>query len=356
MSQDTYRAGLVGCGWAGRAYAKTFRDHARTEFVAATELDSSTRRAFADEFPSVEMYDEHERMLEFEDLDVVAICTWPSTHARITVDTAEASVDGIVCEKPMCRSLGEADDMLDAADRNDAKLVVGTQRRHTAAHEKARELIADGEIGEPRSVITSTNSGMFNWGTHMIDLSRYLLGDPELKWVIGQIERKTERYERGIPIEDLSSGQICFADGARLTFECDMPEPQFSERGQPIEVLGSEGTLSLALGSEVTVLNEDGRATYAPDNERPEHAALLDELFDWLEGERDDHRCSGQQARATMEIIMSIYESARKNEVTVAPLETRANPLHVMLENGELPPEHPGKYDIRIPYASLDDA
>jgi len=356
MTEDTYRVGIIGCGWAGRGYGEAVDNHDQMNLVAATEPNPPTLDRFVNEFGPVEAYEGHEQMLETEELDIVSICTWPNTHASITVAAAEAGVDGIVCEKPMCTNLGEADDMLDAAERNDTRLVVGTQRRYTPVHQKARQLIADGEIGEPMSVTACTNGGLFNWGTHIIDLSRYLLGDPDLEWVIGQLERRTERYERGEPIEDLCAGQICFEEGTRLSFECDTPSPDLTKRGHPIEIHGSEGTLSLELGSAVHVLNATGTETYAPETDRKDRTTLLDDLVVWMADEQHDHRCSGQHARATMEIMMSMYESARKNEVVTAPLETRANPLKVMLDDGELEPEYPGKYDTRIPYSSLDDS
>jgi hypothetical protein len=44
---------------------------------------------------------------------------------------------------------------------------------------------------------------------------------------------------------------------------------------------------------------------------------------------------------------MAIYESARRHEVVRFPLQTRLNPLEVMLDTGRLPIERPGRYDIR---------
>jgi hypothetical protein len=48
-----------------------------------------------------------------------------------------------------------------------------------------------------------------------------------------------------------------------------------------------------------------------------------------------------------MEIMMALYESARLKEHTRLPLQTRANPLDLMVESGDLPIQRPGKYDIR---------
>ena len=44
--------------------------------------------------------------------------------------------------------------------------------------------------------------GLPNYSSHQTDMYRYLLGDDECDWVIGNVERKTDRYERATRIED----------------------------------------------------------------------------------------------------------------------------------------------------------
>jgi len=338
----------------GRAHARAYENHELTEVVAAADPDEETRADFAKAHGVDETFETYEPMLERVDLNVVSVCTWHSTHARMTVDAAEQGVDGVFCEKPMCTDMGEARAMVEAADRNDVVLTVGHQRRYDPVHEKARELVADGVIGEPRFVSTGHRDGLLNWGTHLVDLTRYVLGDPETAWVVGQVERETDRYERGVPIEDRCLGQVCFESGTRLTLEMDLPDPDLGER--QIEVHGSSGSLRLGLGEEVTVRNEDGTVTYAPEREVSSRFSYLDDMVDVMEGATHEHRCSAHQAEQTIEILMSIYESARTNSVVQTPLRTLLNPLEHMIENGELEPEHPGEYDIRIPYRGIDDS
>ena len=59
--------------------------------------------------------------------------------------------------------------------------------------------------------------------------------------------------------------------------------------------------------------------------------------------------------RAALEIMMAIYESARLHEVVRLPLQTRAYPLDLMVEGGDLPIERPGAYDIRSFLARGED-
>ena len=242
--------------------------------------------------------------------------------------------------------------MLDAAEENDVKLTVSHQYRFNPVHETARELVASGAIGEPRVVTTQAEGGLLNMGTHMVDMARYILGDPGYDWVMGQVERRSDKHERGIAIEDRCIGHVCFDDGTRLTHECDMPGPV---PGNPwLQLSGTAGVLDLDFNASVTLTNEDGTSEHTPSSEPSLRDAYLDELVKWMDGTRTDHRCSADRAYTVTEILMAIYESARTRGVVEAPLRTSANPLDVMIDAGDLPVEHPGAYDIRLPNASVD--
>jgi hypothetical protein len=52
-------------------------------------------------------------------------------------------------------------------------------------------------------------------------------------------------------------------------------------------------------------------------------------------------------APRALEMIHAVYESARCHERVVLPLQTRVNPLDLMVESGHLAPQRPGPYDIR---------
>ena len=82
----------------------------------------------------------------------------------------------VLCEKPMAISLGEADAMIIAAQRNDVKLAIGHQRRFYSSWREAREMIGKGAIGKPRRLWSAIRAGMMNTGTHCIDFQLYALG------------------------------------------------------------------------------------------------------------------------------------------------------------------------------------
>ena len=347
----SYRIGIIGCGTMGRSHARTYAAIDRADVVANVDMIPDAAMAFSDKY-GTSVYTDYEEMLAQEDLDVVSVCTWHSTHAKLTITACESGVSGIILEKPMATNMGETWDILDAAERNDVALIVSHQRRHDPVHEGLRSRIADGAIGSPRLARVGYRNGLLNWGTHLIDMARYILGDPTPAWVSGHVERLTDRYERELAIEDNCTATVAFEDGTRLVVEMDVPGPDATDTR--LQFYGDRGVCDLALGSSATITSIDGTTEFAPESDRGNRQGMTEDFFDLLDGERDDHRCLGERAAPTMEIMMGIYEAARTRTIVEFPMQTRVNPLERLIDEA-LPPQYPGDYDIRLPYRSIRD-
>jgi hypothetical protein len=76
-------------------------------------------------------------------------------------------------------------------------------------------------------------------------------------------------------------------------------------------------------------------------------AGQADELADWVEGKVETHRNNGMNGFKALEMLHAVYESARCHEKVIMPLQTRLNPLDLMIDSGHLAPQRPGRYDIR---------
>ena len=173
-------------------------------------------------------------------------------------------------------------------------------------------------------------------------MMRYVLGDPDTEWVIGNIERKTEHCEREVPIEDWSAEVVGFQDGCIGLLLQEIVEPTY----QGGIIYGSDGIIDLTEGG-VRLLNSK-KAEWEerkPEGEDPSIGQAR-ELVSWIE-EKTKHRGEAQNGREAVEIIMAIYESARLHEVVQMLVRTHTSPIEVMIENGDLPVERPGHYDIR---------
>ena len=339
---DKYRVGIIGCGSIAGLHVHGYRGVEEVEIVAIADPVEDALNAFGENHNIQTRYLDPREMLDKENLDIVSVATWHRLHAPMTIAACARKPKAVLCEKPMGTNLGECDEMLIAAQRNDVKVAIAHQRRFNPVWTDARELIADGAIGEPRQIVCRGGQGLLNDCSHLFDMMRYVLSDPDAEWVIGNVERKTERYERDIPIEDRSAGIIGFQGGCVGLLLQEIAGPNY----QGGIIYGSDGIIDLT--EQRALLLNSKRAKWQDrraEGEDPS-VAQVRELLTWIEGETG-HRGEAINGRAAVEIIMAIYDSARLHEVVQMPVRTHASPLEVMIENGDLPVERPGRYDIR---------
>jgi len=76
-------------------------------------------------------------------------------------------------------------------------------------------------------------------------------------------------------------------------------------------------------------------------------AAQAVELADWIEGRAEQFRGEATHGLKALQMVHAVYESARAHEKVSLPMQTRYNPLDLMVESGHLAPQRPGPYDIR---------
>ena len=356
MPSETLRAAVVGLNWAGRQHAQTYAQLEGVDLTAVCDVDQAALDRVGRWFPNLSRYRDFERMLDEQRPDLLSIATPQRWHAPQTILAATRYPPlAILCEKPMAGSLGEAKAMLAACRQHGVKLAIGHMMRWYTVHEQARQLIADGAIGTPLTATASMESGgLMNNGTHMLSYMQFVLGDPDPEWVIANVQRRSDRYERGWPSEELSGGLISFAGGVRVSFEGDIPpDPRYDWKLQT--VTGTDGALMwpsefLASDFAVRIVRRGGGV-----EETPAPTQSLDDVFRreldgfarWARGDVQENRNDANLAIKTQEILMAMYESARTHTLVRLPLQTMGSPLIEAIRMDELPVEFPGRYDIR---------
>jgi predicted dehydrogenase len=295
-------------------------------------------------------------MLQTAKPDIVSIGVWHSGHAPMTVTAAASGgVKAILCEKPMADSLGAAADMLMVCKRNNVQLAIGHQRRFLPAYTLAKKMIEDGEIGDVRLITSVAGDGLPNYASHQTDMFRYLLGDIECTWTMGNVERETDHWERSTRIEDKALAVFGFENDAQAMIVSDLTPV----RWQGARIYGSEGMIEMTT-DDLFVMNgkSSGWTQHKPDGEFFKYgadrfewvegcAAQARELADWASGRSDYHRGNGVNGYKALEMVHAVYESARLHVQVDMPMKTMLNPLDLMIEDGHLPVRYPGKHDIR---------
>lgn len=338
---DQYRVGIIGCGSIANLHMTGYNGDERFQVAAISDPVKEALDDFGNRYRISNRYTDAREMLDTEGLDVVSVCTWHKLHAPMTIAACARKPRAVLCEKPMATNLGDCDEMQMVARRNKVKLAIAHQRRFNPAWTDARKLIAEGAIGQPKQVYASGGQGLLNDCSHLLDFMRYVMSNPAARWVIGNIERKTDRYERDIRIEDRSAGIIGFDNGA-----VGMLLQELAPGRQGGTVYGEDGIMDIDEGRVRLLSSKTGTWEERPSTGEDASVGQASELADWIEG-KVEHRGESTNGRAAVEIIMAIYESARLHEAVQMPLRTRCSPIDVMIDNGDLPVERPGRYDIR---------
>lgn len=338
---EKYRVGIIGCGWMGKSHAQAYAELDNVQMLAAADTHPKALAELQAEHDIPNGYADYHELLDKEDLDIVSVCSWPGLHAPMTIAAAEAKVPGIICEKPMARTLGEADAMIAAAEEHGSKLVIGHQGRFRTQTNAIRSLIQDGAIGRVEFLYIQQNGGLSNSSIHNVDYARYILGDPKVEWVMGSVERRTDRYERAQRIEDRAQALIGIAGGVRAVLESDIGDDR---RVQPCLVYGSHGSI-FPVSNGLRLLTADGSREVS-FNEPNAQALQAKELIEWIEGRRE-HRGHAQNGRQALEVLLAISASTYTRGIVNFPLEITDYPLDLAIEEGVLPVEQPGAYDIR---------
>jgi predicted dehydrogenase len=104
------------------------------------------------------------RLLDLPEVDVVCIATPDHWHAKVSIEAAMAGKD-VYCEKPMTKTIAEAQAVVDAMQKNNRVMQVGVQSMADPTWLRANELIKDGKIGHVAQAQTSyyRNSSVGQW-------------------------------------------------------------------------------------------------------------------------------------------------------------------------------------------------
>ena len=139
--------GLIGCGSFSSLHLDGLvrNEHVRT--VIAADPDQSALAAMHRRYGIITRTESDWRaVVEDESVDIVDIVTPHDTHREITIAALEAGKH-VICEKPIARTLAEADAMLAAADASEGRLLISLPQVYFPAIARAGEIIASGEIG-----------------------------------------------------------------------------------------------------------------------------------------------------------------------------------------------------------------
>lgn len=226
----TYRSALIGCGRIGAfidneshqtfaySHAAAYEACNRTTLIACSDPRTEVMARAGERYgvPSAHQYTDYREMLDSERPDIVSVCTQPEQRAEIVIHAAESGVRAIYAEKAMAASLSEANAMVSAVEKNSVAFNMGTNRRWEEGYRMMRSLINEQRYGGLRSLTVHCGYGLFNMGSHALDLLLWLASDTPVSWVQFHLSHDADQIEGTRLLADPSGGgRLQFENGVR---------------------------------------------------------------------------------------------------------------------------------------------
>ncbi len=204
---DPIKVGVVGVGHMGRYHARIYREEKWASLVGVADIDPKRARAVASDCRTT-AFENYRDLLG--KVDAVSIAVPTSSHYEIARDFLENGVDVLV-EKPICRTVEDAEELTDFAGRKDRILAVGHTERFNPAVEALKELVDNPLFIESHRISSFPDRStdvdvILDLMIHDIDIILSLVGAPV-----------TEVRAVGVPLAsdhvDISNTRLEFASG-----------------------------------------------------------------------------------------------------------------------------------------------
>jgi predicted dehydrogenase len=365
-----YRAAVVGHtgrGDYGHGLDRVWLDVPDTTIVAVADADPQGLAAAVKRLGGPKGFADYRRMLDEVKPDLVSICPrWLDEHRDMVVAAAERGVRGIYMEKPMCRTLAEADQMVAACEKHHIKLAMAHQTRYSQKLPAIHRLIDSGRLGRilelrARGKEDARGGGEDLWvlGTHMLNLMSHFGGRPlscyGTVWQQGRPIRPQDVRpgNEGIgPLAGdevhatyrLSSGVTGYFDSVRngrgdttrfgLRIFGSQGVLHVYETGHlpDVQVLFDAGWSPGRTGKRWIAVSSAGVGKPEPlQNEALQGGNVL-ALKDLIAAVEEDRQpiSNVYEARTATEMIVAVFESQRTGGPVQFPLKNRRNPLTML--------------------------
>ncbi len=325
--------GLIGAGLQGKRRARALKQLEGVRLVSIADTDIEAAGALAEDM-DCQATSDWEEVVGRDDIDAVIICSPVYLHAQMSI-AAMRNGKHVLCEKPLSRTIEEAEEMLKTHRDSKVQFKCGFNYRHHPGIKQAKEWLDEGVIGKPmharcrhgycgrpgyenewKAKAEFAGGGqLMEQGIHILDLFRWFIGD--FSQVTGFVSTS---YWDIAPLEDNAFVLLSTAKGQIASLHSSLTEWKnlFS-----FEIFGQDGYIRVeglggSYGTEKVILGK--RAFGEPFREetteyRGDDRSLYEELREFVTAieENREPSGSGYDGLEALRLVFAAYESSSKN-------------------------------------------
>ncbi|MFC6767008.1 D-xylose 1-dehydrogenase Gfo6 [Natrinema soli] len=337
IESGTVRYALIGLGWWTTDVALPAiesSDLGEVSVLVSSSTDKATRLADENDVAHGISYDEFHDGAASDAYDAVYVGTPNGYHLEYAETAAELD-KAVLCEKPMEATVERAERMVATCDAADVPLMIAYRMHTDPAVQRARELIADGFLGEPVSVYGHNSQHLLEmipdpdqwrldadlsgYGTSVMDLGIYSINTTRFLLRRDPVSVQAEMVSNHEAFADVpderSSSLLVFEDDVQMV----STSSQHAHEDTHLKITGTEGRIELRPAfhgecslhlsrGDISVTVEHGSF----DAER-EMEAEFDYFADRLLGDGDLYP-DGRHGLRDMRIIEALHDSAERGE------------------------------------------
>lgn len=342
------KVGIIGVGSIAESHIGAYLKNSNVELYAFCDIRKDRLEEMGKRFGVTRLFTDKDEMLKLDEIDAVSVCTWNSEHAPCTIAALNAGKH-VLCEKPMATSVEEAMAMKEAAEKNNKLLMIGFVRRFGNDCDIMRDFNSIDYLGDiyyAKATYLRRNGNPGGWfgdksrsaggplidlGVHVIDFTRFVMGNPKPVSVYGATFQKLfdrsnlktgKAYEANsksendvCDVEDLATALIRYDNGAVLSIEASFSLNIKKDTGK-IEFFGTKGGAKLEPELEMyTEING-----YMADVTLDAKTALefnglfeneINHYVDCVKNNSLKCMSPAEDGVEIMKILMAVYKSAR---------------------------------------------
>jgi predicted dehydrogenase len=320
------------------------------EVVAVASPTPGNAEAFAKRHGIRGYYTDHRELLRDPRVELIHISAPNYAHARLTIDAARAGKH-VVCEKPLCVTLEEADAMIDACAKASVLLLYAEELFFAPKYVKAKQMADEGAFGRihlvkqgekhsgPHAdwfwdVDKSGGGALMDLGCHGIAFCWWFLGKPNVKSVYSQLS--TQVHSDRTDGDDEAVTIIEFEGGAIGVVENSWNRPGGMD--DSIEIFGDKGQTyaDMLMGNALPTYSEVGfgYAVEKASSTRGWTYPVFEEHWNYGFPQEMRHfaRCvrgketpisDGETGRVVQEVLYAAYASAGRGSKVNMPFHPK---------------------------------
>ena len=321
---ERVRVGVIGAG-VGKAHLAGYKACPEAELIALCDTDAERLQAVGDQYQVPQRFTDYHEMLALPELDAVSVALPNFLHAPVSIAAMEAGKH-VLCEKPLAATLADAEAMVAASQATGRRLMITFNYRYRGDAQYIKRLMEGGELGRVYHVragwmrrrgipkvggwftrkAMSGGGPLIDLGVHILDLTMWFLGYPEVATVSGVTHNALASQGKGaaVPfrgledydVEDLAAAFLRLRNGTSISLEISWASHSSASDDYFVHLRGDRS------GAELTVHNyarEDTVRLYGDLGGRPvEFAPQIPPTISGHEGAVREFLASIREGRA----------------------------------------------------------